>query len=350
MTTPTTTDPVTAWERRVRDLANPAHVAPFIKPKQQGGSTIVAYIDARAVAAILDRVLGPAGWSFTLQEAPTRPIKQDEAGWYRQKDGKTLFDTPWVAHGRLTIHGPDGRDIIREDVGSSTGDQDNGALGAASGALKRCAAVLGIGRAVYALPKVSGKVNQQGDRAVSAWKQQLAAWGERFVASQGTDEPDPVHDDEHEDKPLDETATAADVSAPPPDGNASSAPSAPQAPPAAPSPPPTAPPTREDAAADAAWDAAGGNRPAGPRHDEPSGTPTPMTRDQAEAILAETRDGDADQRKLALIIRCGGDVDLAQGIVDAVGGNLRYGSTWRRVVAHPRLPAAPTLSGAGVDA
>jgi hypothetical protein len=105
--------------------------APFrdeeVRSRNQGGRTLY-YITASTVANRLDDVLGPAGWEFDL--------------------------TPWgddALFGTLSIRLPDGSVVRKMNVGgcADMAEGDNDAKSAASDALKRCAALLGVGRYLY---------------------------------------------------------------------------------------------------------------------------------------------------------------------------------------------------------
>jgi hypothetical protein len=90
------------------------------------------YADARAVAQRLDEVLGIVGWQFEVKVAdPARS----------------------VVHGSLTII-IEGKVTIREDFGYPNSAQDDEPLkSAASDALRRCAAQVGVGRSLYSPDK-----------------------------------------------------------------------------------------------------------------------------------------------------------------------------------------------------
>src|SRR5215813_4566181 len=97
------------WERITVAFAAPfpaeAVEFRFAKPGKiaagQEGD-VLASVDARAVQDMLDRVVGPACWSFTWEA-----ISADAKGLY-------------VAKGRLTIHG-----IVKEDVGDASALEGN---------------------------------------------------------------------------------------------------------------------------------------------------------------------------------------------------------------------------------
>jgi hypothetical protein len=87
------------------------------------------YADARAVAQRLDDVLGLAGWQFEVKVA-------DPAAK--------------VVHGTL-IAVIDGVTTVRQDFGYPNSAQDDEPYkSAASDALRRCAAQIGVGRSLYA--------------------------------------------------------------------------------------------------------------------------------------------------------------------------------------------------------
>jgi hypothetical protein len=90
------------------------------------------YADARAVAQRLDDVLGIEGWQFEVKVAD--PIRG-------------------VVHGSLVIV-IDGKSTIRQDFGYPNSAQDDEPLkSAASDALRRCAAQVGVGRSLYSPEK-----------------------------------------------------------------------------------------------------------------------------------------------------------------------------------------------------
>lgn len=105
--------------------------APFeeneIRTRNQGGRTL-HYITASTVANRLDEVLGPDGWEFEL-----KPWGDD-----------ALFGT-------LSIRLPDGTTLRKMNVGgcADMAEGDNDAKSAASDCLKRCGAMVGIGRYLY---------------------------------------------------------------------------------------------------------------------------------------------------------------------------------------------------------
>jgi hypothetical protein len=90
------------------------------------------YADARAVAQRLDDVLGIEGWQFEVKVADAARS---------------------VVHGSLVII-VDGKSTIRQDFGYPNSTQDDEPLkSAASDALRRCAAQLGVGRSLYSPEK-----------------------------------------------------------------------------------------------------------------------------------------------------------------------------------------------------
>jgi hypothetical protein len=109
-----------------------ALAAPFdakdLKQRPGRAGLVFTYADARAVAQRLDDVLGLAGWQFEVKVAdPDRS----------------------VVHGSLAIV-VDGKTSIREDFGYPNSAQDDEPLkSAASDALRRCAAQIGVGRSLY---------------------------------------------------------------------------------------------------------------------------------------------------------------------------------------------------------
>ena len=110
-----------------------ALAAPFtgtdLKQRPGRGGMTFTYADARAVAQRLDDVLGLAGWQFEVKVA-------DPAAK--------------VVHGTL-IAVIDGVTTVRQDFGYPNSAQDDEPYkSAASDALRRCAAQLSVGRALYA--------------------------------------------------------------------------------------------------------------------------------------------------------------------------------------------------------
>jgi hypothetical protein len=132
------------------------------------------YADARAVAQRLDDVLGIEGWQFEVKVAD--PIRG-------------------VVHGSLVIV-IDGKSTIRQDFGYPNSTQDDEPLkSAASDALRRCAAQVGVGRSLYSpekgVPVPLGRVaprsvaptgTPEASSRMSADDQVMAAAAMLFVA------------------------------------------------------------------------------------------------------------------------------------------------------------------------
>ena len=98
---------------------------------------LLCYLDARDVAARLDRVVGPAGWRVS----------------YEPWQGGSLCT--------LSLRCPEtGEWVSKQDVG--TGNQFEKVKGACSDALKRAAAAWGIGRYLYAAPSPWVDVGSNG--------------------------------------------------------------------------------------------------------------------------------------------------------------------------------------------
>ena len=118
-----------------------ALLAPFdekdLKHRPGRAGMTFTYADARAVAQRLDDVLGIENWQFEVKVAdPARA----------------------VVHGSL-IAVIEGKTTIRQDFGYPNSVQDDEPLkSAASDALRRCAAQLGVGRSLYSPEKASGGV------------------------------------------------------------------------------------------------------------------------------------------------------------------------------------------------
>ena len=113
-----------------------ALAAPFeekdLKHRPGRAGMTFTYADARAVAQRLDDVLGIEGWQFEVKVAD--PIRG-------------------VVHGSLVIV-IEGKSTIRQDFGYPNSTQDDEPLkSAASDALRRCAAQVGVGRSLYSPEK-----------------------------------------------------------------------------------------------------------------------------------------------------------------------------------------------------
>jgi hypothetical protein len=109
-----------------------ALAAPFtgadLKTRPGRGGMTFTYADARAVAQRLDDVLGLAGWQFEVKVADAQRF---------------------VVHGTL-IAVIDGVTTVRQDFGYPNSAQDDEPYkSAASDALRRCAAQIGVGRSLY---------------------------------------------------------------------------------------------------------------------------------------------------------------------------------------------------------
>ena len=160
-----------------------ALAAPFeekdLKHRPGRAGMTFTYADARAVAQRLDDVLGIEGWQFEVKVAD--PIRG-------------------VVHGSLVIV-IDGKSTIRQDFGYPNSAQDDEPLkSAASDALRRCAAQVGVGRSLYSpekgVPVPLGRVAPrsvaptaipEASSAMSADDQVMAAAAMLFVsgASEG---------------------------------------------------------------------------------------------------------------------------------------------------------------------
>ena len=133
-----------------KDIAA-ALLAPFeekdLKHRPGRAGMTFTYADARAVAQRLDDVLGIEGWQFEVKVAD--PIRG-------------------VVHGSLVIV-VDGKSTIRQDFGYPNSAQDDEPLkSAASDALRRCAAQVGVGRSLYSPDKgVPVPLNRVAPRSVA---------------------------------------------------------------------------------------------------------------------------------------------------------------------------------------
>jgi len=137
------------------------------------------YADARAVAQRLDDVLGIEGWQFEVKVAD--PIRG-------------------VVHGSLVIV-IEGKSTIRQDFGYPNSTQDDEPLkSAASDALRRCAAQVGVGRSLYSPEKgvpvplgrvaprsVAPAIQPEASSAMSGDDQVMAAAAMLFVSGGGGD-------------------------------------------------------------------------------------------------------------------------------------------------------------------
>jgi len=135
--------------------------APFeekdLKHRPGRAGLVFTYADARAVAQRLDDVLGLTGWQFEVKVAdPAR----------------------CVVHGSLVIV-VDGSTTIRQDFGYPNSVQDDEPLkSAASDALRRCAAQLGVGRSLYSPDKGAGSIKMPPQPQTLASVAQNRAYGD----------------------------------------------------------------------------------------------------------------------------------------------------------------------------
>ena len=118
--------------------------APFedkdLKHRPGRAGLVFTYADARAVAQRLDDVLGLTGWQFEVKVADAARC---------------------VVQGTLIIV-VDGKTTLRSDFGYPNSVQDDEPLkSAASDALRRCAAQLGVGRSLYSPDKSAGATKPQ---------------------------------------------------------------------------------------------------------------------------------------------------------------------------------------------
>ena len=154
-----------------------ALAAPFeekdLKHRPGRAGMTFTYADARAVAQRLDDVLGLTGWEFEVAVADA---------------------ARGVVKGTLHIV-VDGKTVIHEDFGYPNSTQDDEPLkSAASDALRRCAAQIGVGRSLYSperghtparaaapvsVPQIA---KPEASSALSADDQVMAAAAMLFVA------------------------------------------------------------------------------------------------------------------------------------------------------------------------
>lgn len=116
-----------------------ALAAPFeekdLKHRPGRAGMTFTYADARAVAQRLDDVLGIEGWQFEV---------------------KVVDLIRGVVHGSLVLV-IEGKSTIKQDFGYPNSTQDDEPLkSAASDALRRCAAQVGVGRSLYSPDKGAG--------------------------------------------------------------------------------------------------------------------------------------------------------------------------------------------------
>lgn len=112
--------------------ANKISIKVQTKPNDNGNALCVAYIDARDVMERLDAVVG-GDWSDDYRAAPSGGLEC-----------------------ALTVMG-----VTRRDVGDDKNDNETEKAGY-SDAFKRAAVKFGIGRFLYDMPKMYGKVKQIG--------------------------------------------------------------------------------------------------------------------------------------------------------------------------------------------
>lgn len=111
---------------------------------------ILAYLNARAVMDRLDQVFGVGGWSHELR--PVEISKQGKSG--------VVITSGMIC--RIMIMSMDKPMCIHEDVSDLTDIED--LKGGASGALKRTAVHLGIGRYLYDLGDTYADIYDRGSR------------------------------------------------------------------------------------------------------------------------------------------------------------------------------------------
>ena len=101
----------------------------------RGGQTLIApYITSRSVMERFDRAFGPFGWMVTY-----RPVNLGE--------GMTGFLAC------IAVRDPNTGDWVEKEDGAGPSDMEP-LKGAVSGALKRAATVWGVGRELYAYPRI----------------------------------------------------------------------------------------------------------------------------------------------------------------------------------------------------
>lgn len=122
-----------------------AALMPLKKRDAPGGRGQLSYVDVEQVISRLNSVLGVDGWGFAITER-----------WHEQDSDCCCV------RGLLTVHWPNGRDTIHEDVGGqvvnrrkadpnkpgvipSATEIANDWKGAQSDCLKRCATQIGVG-------------------------------------------------------------------------------------------------------------------------------------------------------------------------------------------------------------
>lgn len=295
------------------ELRNPRLLIPHLQARVQrdgvsgGGKAwaiLVPYIDARAAATILDRALGPGGWSFALKQAPAMA-----------PGGKG-----YMTVGRLTLHVGDdpARWPSYDGIGTAGGDAlDTGVAGSGSSALKRAATLAGVGRALYRLGELFAdsqylSTREKGGKtyvnvsdaglaaAIETWRGQLAQLADRFDAQR--DDSDAATD----------AATMARAHSDDADGDASG--------------PAVDPVTGE------VLDPAGGGGGGGEGGQSDGGWPADWSQARVDEVLGGRGAGEAEVRFTALRLQQGGDRGRVVEVCKAAGltgpGELADGDKW----------------------
>jgi hypothetical protein len=112
---------------------------------KNGQTTLAPYIDARAVMSRLDRAFGPFGWQVRYTPAQVG----SEHGVIAS----------------IAIKNPETGEWVEKQDGSGASDMEP-FKGGISGALKRAATAWGIGRELYAYPRVIA----EGEHRFVPWK------------------------------------------------------------------------------------------------------------------------------------------------------------------------------------
>ena len=155
------------------------------KSKDKSKGEVLAYIDSRAIQDRLNDVLGEENWEVTYIPIDMGTITVSTYNGEVQKAVKGFLST-------ITITLPDGKKISRQDGGGCTDFEPF--KGGVSGAFKRAASALGIGRYLYNLPTTWVPIDQWGNFK----KPQLPQWALPAGMAPTTNERPNASNDEYE--------------------------------------------------------------------------------------------------------------------------------------------------------
>jgi hypothetical protein len=179
----TETYPGGLTEAQVRQLADPAVLAPYVQSvvtattkDKPGKSLLVAYIDALACRAIADRLLGPLAWE---EELTLTPMPLPNGNGY----GAVARVTLHTVHGSRHRDSAGGNDSLQPDTGYKGSDSD---------AKKRAWMRWGLGVALARLSQEWVPNEQRGNgkprpqeaavnRVLAKWRKDLEKMGEQFA-------------------------------------------------------------------------------------------------------------------------------------------------------------------------